>query len=197
MRVVLVLAALLVLVVPAQAATVSLDRDCYRYGCSITAVFAAAPGERNALTITRPAFGVVVLHDAGAPLDATSGCVALDQHTARCSDAIGVGDNAHAFLRHTSKAMPARKPRPAIDERIDRELSRRLDPRQHRYFWCAEAPALGGMTPYEALLAGEREAVLELAMGRPGADTTIRLISSEEGERMRAALGPVRPPYEL
>jgi hypothetical protein len=93
--------------------------------------------------------------------------------------------------------MAARKPRPAIDERIDRELSRRLDPRQHRYFWCAEAPALGGMTPYEALLAGEREAVLELATRRPGVDATIRLISTEEGDRMRAALGPVRPPYEL
>src|SRR5918992_1141429 len=95
------------------------------------------------------------------------------------------------------EAMAARKPRPAIDERIDRELSRRLGPQQHRFFWCAEAPALGGMTPYEALLAGERAAVLELAMGRPNADTTIRLISTEEGERMRAALGPVRPPYEL
>jgi hypothetical protein len=93
--------------------------------------------------------------------------------------------------------MPARKPRPAVDERIDRELSRRLVPQQHRYFWCAEAPALGGMTPYEALLAGEREAVLELAMGRPGADATVQLISSEEGARMRAALGEVRPPYEL
>ena len=93
--------------------------------------------------------------------------------------------------------MGARKPRPAIDERIDRELSRRLGPQQHRFFWCAEAPALGGMTPYEALLAGERAAVLELAMGRPNADTTFRLISTEEGERMRAALGPVRPPYEL
>ena len=53
------------------------------------------------------------------------------------------------------------------------------------------------MTPYEALLAGEREAVLELAVGRPGADPTVLLISDEEGVRMRAALGPVRPPYEL
>ena len=87
--------------------------------------------------------------------------------------------------------MAARKPRPAVDERIDRELARRLNPQQHRYFWCAEAPALGDMTPYEALLAGERDAVLELAMGRPGADLTIPLISSEEGARMRAALGAV------
>jgi hypothetical protein len=92
--------------------------------------------------------------------------------------------------------MAARKPRPAVDERIDRELARRLNPQQHRYFWCAEAPALGDMTPYEALLAGEREAVLELAMGRPGADLAIPLISSEEGARMRVALGAVRPPYE-
>jgi hypothetical protein len=48
------------------------------------------------------------------------------------------------------------------------------------------------------LLAGEREAVLELAMGRPGADTTRALISHEEGARMRAALGDrTRPPYDL
>jgi hypothetical protein len=93
--------------------------------------------------------------------------------------------------------MAARKLRPAIDERIDSELSLRLLPQQHRCFWCAEAPALGGMTPYEALLAGQREAVLELAMGRPGADMTIPLISSEQGARMLAALGEVRPPYEL
>jgi hypothetical protein len=94
--------------------------------------------------------------------------------------------------------MASRKPRPVVDERIDRELGRRLSPQQHRYFWWAEAPALGGMTPYEALLAGEREAVLELAMGRPGADTTRALISHEEGARMRAALGDrTRPPYDL
>jgi hypothetical protein len=94
--------------------------------------------------------------------------------------------------------MAARKPRPVVDERIDRELSRRLSPQNHRYFWWAEAPALGGMTPYEALLAGEREAVLELAVGRPGADTTTALISCEEGARMRAALGDrARPPYDL
>jgi hypothetical protein len=53
------------------------------------------------------------------------------------------------------------------------------------------------MTPYEALLAGEREAVLELAMGRPGADATTVLISCEDGARMRAALGDrARPPYD-
>jgi hypothetical protein len=93
--------------------------------------------------------------------------------------------------------VAARKPRPTIDERIDRELSRRLVPQQHRYFWGAEAPALGGMTPYEALLAREREAVLDLALGSPGAHPTTQLITSEEGARMRAALGEVRPPYEL
>jgi hypothetical protein len=92
--------------------------------------------------------------------------------------------------------MATRKLRPELDERIDRELSSRLSPQQHRWFWCAEAAALGGMTPYEALVAGEREAVLELAMGRPVADPTIQLISSEEGARLRAAIGAVRPPFE-
>jgi hypothetical protein len=90
-----------------------------------------------------------------------------------------------------------RKLRPAIDERMDGELSRRLSPRDHRYFWCGEAPALGGMTPYEALLAGQREAVIELAMGRPAADATTPLISPRAGARMLATLGGVvpRPPY--
>jgi hypothetical protein len=88
------------------------------------------------------------------------------------------------------------KPRPKIDERIDAELSRRLSPQDHRWFWCGEAPALGGMTPHEALLAGEREAVMELAMGRPGDDTTAPLISPDTGTQMLAALGDVpRPPY--
>lgn len=104
----------------------------------------------------------------------------------------------HLASSATLGAMAARKPRPVIDERIDRELSSRLSPQQHRYFWGAEAPALGGMTPYEALLAGEREAVLELALGRPGDNTTTPLISCAEGARMRAALGDrTRPPYEL
>jgi len=98
----------------------------------------------------------------------------------------------------TLAAVAARKPRPVIDERIDRELSRRLTPQQHRYFWAAEAPALGGMTPYEALLAGKREAVLELALGRPGDNATTALVSYAEGARLRAALGDrTRPPYEL
>ena len=94
--------------------------------------------------------------------------------------------------------MTAQRPRPLVDESIDRELSRRLSPQEHRYFWWGEAATLGGMTPYEALLAGKREAVMELAMGRPGADTTVALISDDEGARLRAALGDdARPPYDL
>jgi hypothetical protein len=99
-------------------------------------------------------------------------------------------------LRQTG-AVGTHKPRPTIDERIDDELSRRLSPQDHRYFWHGEAEALGGLTPYEALLAGEREAVIELAMGRPGADTTTPLISPDAGARLLAALGGVRPPYDL
>jgi hypothetical protein len=54
------------------------------------------------------------------------------------------------------------------------------------------------MTPYEALLAGQREAVMELAMGRPAADATTPLISPEAGARMLATLGDVpRRPYDL
>jgi hypothetical protein len=47
------------------------------------------------------------------------------------------------------------------------------------------------MTPHETLLAGQREAVMELAMGRPGADVTTPLISQEAGVRMLATLGDV------
>jgi hypothetical protein len=101
-----------------------------------------------------------------------------------------------ADLRQTG-GVGTRKPRPTIDARIDDELSRRLSPQDHRYFWHGEAEALGGLTPYEALVAGEREAVIELAMGRPGADTTTPLISPDAGARMLAALSDVRPPYDL
>jgi hypothetical protein len=93
--------------------------------------------------------------------------------------------------------MPRRGVRPAVDERIDGVLSARLSPQHHRLFWYAESEALGGATPYEALLANRREAVLELAMGRPGADRSIALISSEEGRDIRERHRDLHPPYEL
>jgi hypothetical protein len=92
--------------------------------------------------------------------------------------------------------MPRRALRPTVDERIDGVLSSRLSPQHHRLFWYAESEALGGATPYEALLAGRREAVLELAMGRPGADRSIALISSDEGDEIRRRHGHLSPPYE-
>ena len=93
--------------------------------------------------------------------------------------------------------MSRRGVRPDVDERIDGVLSLRLSPRDHRAFWYAESAALGGATPYEAWLAGRREAVLELAMGRPGADRSIALISSHEGSEISRRHGHVKPPYEL
>ena len=42
-----------------------------------------APGEANAVTVTG-SHGSVVVHDAGAPLNATRGCRLLDPHRAEC-----------------------------------------------------------------------------------------------------------------
>ena len=58
--------------------------------------------------------------------------------------------------------------RPQVDERVDALLAERLSAADHQAFWTAEAPTLGGFTPAEALEAGFREEVLDLAQGHPG-----------------------------
>jgi hypothetical protein len=73
--------------------------------------------------------------------------------------------------------MPSRATRPRVDERIDTILAARMSPVQHELWWQAEGEMLGGLTPLEALQAGEREPVIELALGRPGADWRVPLIS--------------------
>jgi hypothetical protein len=73
--------------------------------------------------------------------------------------------------------MASRGVRPEIDERIDAILAERMSPAQHCLWWEAEGEMLGRLTPREALWAGEREAVIELALGRPGADWSVPLIS--------------------
>lgn len=93
--------------------------------------------------------------------------------------------------------MAPRRPRPRVDERIDEVLASRLSRQQHRCFWYAHSPELGETPPYEALQAGKREEVLELAMGRPGADRSVVLISPAEGRRIRELYGHLSPPYEL
>jgi len=59
-----------------------------KYGyTSTTLFFAAAPGERNEIVVTRigPAGSpVFVLHDAGAPVTAAPGCLPIDERTAMC-----------------------------------------------------------------------------------------------------------------
>jgi hypothetical protein len=47
---------------------------------------------------------------------------------------------------------------------------------------------LGRLTPLEALWAGEREAVMELALGRPGADWSVPLISDVRAAQIFDAL---------
>src|SRR4051794_9609249 len=82
-----VLVAWLVLIVvrcgAAQAASVSATM-------SGSVVYAAADGETNDVHMSRgPAPDHVVVRDAGAPLEALSDCVSIDQHSADCT--IGPG----------------------------------------------------------------------------------------------------------
>ena len=83
MRVALALGLLLVLAAPARAASVTVTSRCDKVDCIHTARYAAAPGERNALTIAEGP-GTVTFHDDGAVVEARAGCVAVDAHTARC-----------------------------------------------------------------------------------------------------------------
>ena len=83
--------------------------------------------------------------------------------------------------------MTSRGARPEFDERIDAILAARFSPAQHRSWWEAEGLMLGRLTPLEALRAGEREAVIELAMGRPGADWSVPLISDARAAEIFAA----------
>jgi hypothetical protein len=74
--------------------------------------------------------------------------------------------------------MTRRGDRPTIDQRVDAILAERMSPAQHRLWWEAEGEMLSRLTPLEALWAGEREAVIELALGRPGAaEVSVPLIS--------------------
>jgi Ca2+-binding RTX toxin-like protein len=86
--------ACLALAAPASAATVSVghadscrgDVACSKYGGGVpvpVTAFTAAPGERNALTVTTDG-GELVLHDDVATVTAADPCNAPDPHTARC-----------------------------------------------------------------------------------------------------------------
>jgi len=92
--------------------------------------------------------------------------------------------------------MVPRGVRPKVDERIDAMLAERMSPAQHSLWWEAEGEMLGRLTPLEALSAGEREAVIELALGRPGADSSVPLISdpnaAEIFNRLERELQPRR-----
>jgi hypothetical protein len=78
--------------------------------------------------------------------------------------------------------------RPEFDERVDAVLAAKMSPAQHRLWWEAEGAMLGGLTPLEALRAGEREAVIELAIGRPGADWRVPLISDQRAADILASI---------
>jgi Ca2+-binding RTX toxin-like protein len=84
-RVPLLTAALLALVAAPASASVARVEVSSRYGAtSNTVVYAAAPGEANALTISSGAPGTITLHDAAATVTAAIGCVSIDAQTARC-----------------------------------------------------------------------------------------------------------------
>jgi hypothetical protein len=73
--------------VPASAATFTASSDCDRSGCRHAAVLRAAPGERNAVTVTSTAPRVTEIRDSAAPitLGATYLCQEVDAHAVRCT----------------------------------------------------------------------------------------------------------------
>ncbi|MDA0171805.1 hypothetical protein OJ998_22080 [Solirubrobacter taibaiensis] len=78
MRAVLIAALAWLVVVaaaPAQAAEVHLGGRCYREDCDFDAIYTAAPGEANRLTVERLARNTLVFRDTGAVLRPGSGCV--------------------------------------------------------------------------------------------------------------------------
>jgi Ca2+-binding RTX toxin-like protein len=80
MRRVLIATAVIVMLTPAASARAA---EVYAGGGDLFD-FNAAPGERNDVTITTNALGVVV-RDAGAPLTGVGPCVPLDAHTVICA----------------------------------------------------------------------------------------------------------------
>ena len=69
-----------------NAATAAIEaRDCDRSGCSYLAVFNAAPGETNRVTVSPDPVDGLVLHDDGAVVTPGRDCAAVDEHTVRCS----------------------------------------------------------------------------------------------------------------
>ncbi len=90
-----VLALLAVAPAAASAATVRVDVTCSSptgkgpESCGGVLTFQALPGETNDVTADPPAGGNVVLHDAGAPLTAGSGCTQVDAMSARCANIVG------------------------------------------------------------------------------------------------------------
>ncbi len=101
MRIALVVALCLALAAPAHPATVRLTQDygwcrdfCGKIGGQpdTVAVYDAAPGEANRVTVGRDGHAVT-LTDRGAAVGVVPPCVALDAHTASC-DSDNFGDLA-------------------------------------------------------------------------------------------------------
>jgi hypothetical protein len=80
---------------PAEAGRLTVDGECGHASCRFGVTLTAAPGERNAVTVSSPAPGVREIHDAGAPITGAlpepkevplaAGCERVDLHTARCT----------------------------------------------------------------------------------------------------------------
>lgn len=75
----------------AGTASVAVNDPCG--GCEefeFPLTYAAAPGEQNTVTVTRPSAGTYIVEDATAPVTAGSSCTSLDTHRAACSEATSV-----------------------------------------------------------------------------------------------------------
>jgi hypothetical protein len=76
----------LVLVPPAQASSVGVERNCDKYyGCSSTVVFRSGEGETNRVAVKEdPAADAILVSDAGSTVSARLGCEPIDVNSARC-----------------------------------------------------------------------------------------------------------------
>ena len=85
--------------------------------------------------------------------------------------------------------MGSRANRPAVDAEIDSMLAERLTPQEHRMWWHAEHALLSGLTAKEALDAGERQAVINVAQLRRDAGPQQSVITEERATEILERLG--------
>ena len=101
------LAALFACPTAAMAASVTLEAECGKYGCSEALTYSAARSERNDVTVAQSGEVVSIRDSAG--IQPGSGCEALDAFSARCAFAIPHSSRSADFkLRDRADRLDAR-----------------------------------------------------------------------------------------